>query len=120
MMTSVVPFGEMTSARPEDPTRAVTAFGTLWPADQLRLDAVGFVSPVGHTVRCESAVVFVTVVLVRTASASAGTPPTPATGTLRVTAGPHGVPKRPTGAGWRESWIRAGTSGWNAAPLPSS
>ncbi|MFN8041363.1 MAG: hypothetical protein U0Q07_19255, partial [Acidimicrobiales bacterium] len=88
-------------------------------ADQFRFDAVGWESPLGHSVKKLAAVVPVTVTFNVTAVASAGTPPTPATWTSRTVPAAHGDEYGPTcSGGGRESKIRVGApNGWNSAPV---
>ena len=73
-----------------DATVAVTCWATVWPAVKFRFDVVDGVAS-GCTVRCPLAVGPVTVTFSATATASAGTPAMPRTGTCRNCPGPTGV-----------------------------
>ncbi len=93
---------------PSAPTGTTTWLGTVWPADQLRLEELGRSLPDGHTVRCPPSFASVTVTFSTTALAPlCGTPPRPATcSVISLRAGTGVVPGRPTAA--RESSSRAG------------
>jgi hypothetical protein len=66
-------------------------FGTVWPAEKFKFDAVGRVEPVGHTVRYESDEAPVEVTFNATASTPvAGTPPRPRTVRFNVCPAPIG------------------------------
>src|SRR5690349_4977521 len=108
---------------PPAPTFAVTAFGIVCPATQFRLDTngLGCGCPEGQMLRNEAADVFVTVTFSTTASALAGTPPTPATVTSRLVFGPQGVLNGPIcGPLGRESSTRAGGSETKPSPAAVS
>src|SRR5689334_22942157 len=109
-ITSTLPPGLYTDSLPPVPTFTVTAFGSVPPANQLRLDASGLGSPFGKMVRKDAAVVLVTVAFSNTASTFAtGTPPTLVTATSRVVPCPHGVLNGPTlNGGGLESRMRCG------------
>src|SRR5262245_28554880 len=100
------------------PTFTTTRFGTVWPAEKLRLEAFGSDSPAGYTVRWEEADGPVTVMLRTTDVASAGTlVAPPRTTRLRDSPAIHGLPGTP-GAG-RESSSRNGVTPVYSAPLAS-
>src|SRR6185295_13093230 len=96
---------------PPVPTLAVTAFGMVQPDVQLRLDTVGCVCPLGHTLRYETAFVCVTVTLSSTASAESDTDPV-VTSRLRIVPATQGVLNGPTWNAGRESKMRVGDCGW--------
>src|SRR5437868_5397073 len=100
------------------PTLAVTALAMVVPAFQFKLDTNGdgVGCPVGQIERNDEPVVSVTVTFSATASASAGTPANPTTGTSRVVSGPHGVEYGPKPAS-RESRTRTGTTEWKRSPI---
>ncbi len=71
----------------------------------------------GHSVRYDPPVVPATVTFNTTASALAGTPPSPPTDTVRVVFGPHGVVNPPVlPVPGRESSTRAGANAWKYEP----
>lgn len=74
-----LPVGLDTLIVPPAPTFTVTALGMVYPADQLRLDTLGWACPAGEIDKNHAAVVPVTVTLGTTAFAPDGTPPMPAT-----------------------------------------
>ena len=87
------------------------------PGVQFKLEAVGWVCPAGHRVKNDEPVVPVTVTFNTTASASAGTPPTPPTVTSRFCPPVHGVAYGPTcHGGGRESSTRDGASAVKPSP----
>src|SRR5689334_2098483 len=97
---------------PPAPSFTTTRFGMTSPFTKLRLDAVGWVTPVFHTVRCEPLLGKTAVTLRTTAVAPAGgTPPRPATASVRVCPGPHGVLNPPVPS--RESSRRDGVMAVN-------
>jgi hypothetical protein len=64
---------------PPVPSFTVTMFGIVTPGDQLRLEAVGCVAPVGKIVKKLDEVVSVAVAFITTAEAWVGTPFLPPT-----------------------------------------
>src|SRR4029077_14888828 len=96
---------------PPEPTATSTMLGTVLPAVQFRLEARGWGSPAGQTVKKLGAVVSVTVTLSITAlTPLAGTPPCPRTWTLRLELAPV------VSAGRRGSRILHGTTTWCVPP----
>src|SRR6516165_3750579 len=95
MTTSIGPPKSRTDTLPLDESGRVTALAIVTPAVQFRFEVNGAVSP-RHTVRKPGVLVSVTVTFRATASASAGTPAAPRTGTTRVSPRPHGDENGPT------------------------
>ena len=96
-MTWLLPAALKTRTLLIEPTVAVTCWAAVWPARKFRFEVVLAVAS-GCTVRCPLAVGPVTVTLRATATASAGTPATPRTGTWRNWPGPTGVERAGTSA----------------------
>ena len=118
MITSADPDWLNTDTWPDEPSFTVTAFGITSPATQFKLDAVGWVAPVGHTDRYDAEVVSATVTFNTTESALAGTPPRPPTVTVRTIPVVHGLEYPPVLPGpGRESNTRAGDNAWNDEPV---
>ena len=104
-MTWLLPAALNTRTLLMEPTVAVTCWATVWPARKFRFEVVLAVAS-GCTVRCAFAVGPVTVTLRATATASAGTPATPRTGTWRNWPGPTGAPR--IGSSASPTWPGAG------------
>jgi hypothetical protein len=90
--TSVDPKALNNDTRPPVPSPSTTMFAVVRPATILRFDDSGRVPPAGHAVRYPVAVGLVAVTLSATATASAGTPPTPATTSSRCSAAAKAPP----------------------------
>ena len=106
--------------RPNLPIFEIAAFGTVEPATELRLDAVGGFEPHGYTVAYPGACASVAVTFSTTADASAGMAARPVTCTwVELPPGRTPIPLdcpsnvRPPG---RESNNRAGTSATSVEP----
>src|SRR6267378_4335519 len=95
----------------------MTRLGTVWPATQFRVEAVGRVRPVGQTVKTLDAVVLVTVTLRIAAEAPvAGTPPAPVTWMSSAPLGPTVLLSFGKPLPGRVSVMRAGVSSATCCP----
>src|SRR5207302_10303838 len=96
---------------PPGPTGAMTRFGTVTPAAQLRLEASGRDTPVGKTVKKPAALVLVAVTFITTALTPApGIPPAPVTWTSSVLPWPRCAPALVWPLPERVSVMRAGVT----------
>ena len=119
-MTSVAPELLYTLTMPPDPTGTMTRLGTVWPAAQFRLEAVGRARPAGHTVKKLGAVVWVAVTLrIAAETPVGGTPPAFVTWISSVLPAPTVIPAFGNPLPERVSVMRAGVSAtsWPAVPL---
>src|SRR3977135_4450415 len=98
----------------------MTRLGTVWPATQFKLEAVGLeAAPVGHAVKKLAAVVLVTVTLRITADTPvAGTPPAVVTWIARLEPAPCLLPAWGRRLPERVSCMRAGVNATSCPAVP--